>query len=237
MESPLIIYEQTKRIDDIEKVAYERLYENYLKYDLKEEKKLIEIDSTDQESLIKQFNFGLPIPGMIYTFFHLNDKIIIMLKNEKSGKEFEYHDIAPLLFCTYYHPTNKTIGGINLNLLPSRERLKFFIAYYERYKEFFEDVERLTENRKIAINKKYVILVLSGKGQKMIKIFNKSQNSLFNYGYRCYKIENIRKLRMIEYSEWSYIPFFNPIQSFKLANLHKIYSTYYDNLKSNNIKP
>jgi hypothetical protein len=229
MESPLIIYEQTKRIDNIEDYAYERLFENYLKYNLKEEKKLIEIDSTDQESLIKEQISKLPIPGMIYTFLHLNDKAIAVLKDEKTETEYHYHDITPILFCTYYHTTNKTIGGINLNLLPEIERLKFFIAYYDRYKEFFEDVEELTENRKIAINKKYVSLVLSGKGQGMIKAFNKIQRSLFDYGYRSYKIENIRKLRMIEFEEWKFIPFFSPQQSFKRINLNVIYNTYWNN--------
>jgi len=229
MESPIIIYEQMKRIDNIEDVAYERLYENYLKYNLKDEKKLIEIDSTDQESLIQEKISKLPIPGMIYTFFHVNDKALALLKNEKTGKEFQYHDITPVLFCTYYHTTNRTIGGINMNLLPTKERLKFFISYYDRYKEFFEDVERLTENKKIAINKKYVNLVLSGKGQGMIKAFNKIQNSLFDYGYRSYKIENIRKLRMIEFEEWRYVVFLNPKQSFKKINLEQIYRIYYDN--------
>lgn len=230
MESPLITYEQMKRIDNIKDYAYERLFENYLKYDLKESKKLIEIDSTDQESLIKEQITKLPVPGMIYTLLHLNEQALAMIKNEKTGTEFQYHDITPILFCTYYHSTNRTIGGINMNLLPPQERLKFFIAYYDKYKQFFEDVERLTENKKIAINKEYVNLVLSGRGQVMIKAFNKIQRSLFDYGYRSYKIENIRKLRMIEFEEWRYIVFLNPKQSFKKINLEQIYRTYYDNL-------
>lgn len=229
MESPIISYNQMKHIDDIEKISYERLYENYLKNDLKERKKLIEIDSTDQESLLKKFNFGLPIPGMIYTFYHVNETALAILKNEKTNQEVKYHDMTPILFCTYYHSTNKTIGGINMNLLPNLERLKFFEAYYKTYKEFFEDVERLAENAKVAVNKKYISLVLSGKGQNMIKTFNLSQNALFNYGYRSYKIGNIRKLRMIEFEEWRYIPFFNPSQAFKRINLREIYNTYRDN--------
>lgn len=218
-----------RKLDDIEKIAYERLYENYLRYDLKGDQKKIEIDSTDQESLLKNFNFGLPIPGMIYVFFHINDKILPILKSEKTEKEFTYHDISPILFCTYYHSSNQTVGGLNLNLLPSQERLKFLDAYYDKYKQFFEDVERLTENNKIAINKKYISLVLSNKGQVMIKAFNKAKRSLFDYAYRSYKINNIRKLRMLEYTEWRYVPFFVPTQSFKKANLNVIYNTYWEN--------
>jgi hypothetical protein len=229
MESPDIIYKQLKQIEKINDVAYTRLFENYLKYDLKEEHKLIEIDSTDQESLIKKFNFGLPIPGMIYTFIHLNEKIRMMLINDKTGYQHEFHDVTPIVFCTYYNPIRKILGGLNMTMLPNSERLKFFMAYYDLYKDFFKDVERDTQNNKIAINKKYIGLVLSGGGQKMIKLFNKRQNALFNYAYRSYKLENIRKLRMIEFCEWEYIPFYNPKDAFKKINIDLIHQTYWIN--------
>jgi hypothetical protein len=233
MESPDIIYKQLKQIEKINDVAYTRLFENYLKYDLKEEKKLIEIDSTDQESLIKRFTFGIPIPGMIYTFIHLNEQVRMVLIDDKTGKQNEFHDLTPIVFCTYYNPIKKTLGGLNLTMLPNSERLKFFMAYYDLYEDFFKDVERDTQNNKIAINKRYIGLVLSGGGQKMIKIFNKTQNALFNYAYRSYKLENIRKLRMLEFEEWNYIPFFSPSQAFKKINLEQIYKIYWDNLKKN----
>lgn len=229
MESPKILHEQLKRIDKIEDVAYEYLYENYLKLDLKGSKKLIEIDSTDQESLIKQFNFGLPIPGMIYTFYHLNDNIIDVILNLNNEKEFKYHDVAPILFCTNFNVLTKTIKGINMNLLPSIERLKFFQCYYDRYQEFFKDVERLTQNNVNAINKKYLVLALTGQGQQLISNFSRSQHSLFNYGYRSYHLDNIRKLRMIEFVEWCYIPYFVPKEAFKKVNLDVIYRTYWAN--------
>lgn len=229
MESPKIIHEQLKRIDGIKDLSYKYLYENYLKLDLKGSQKLIEIDSTDQESLLKQFNFGLPVPGMIYTFYHLNDKIIDKLLDIKTNEEYEYHDVAPMLFCTNFNPLTKTIKGINMNLLPASERLKFFEAFYHRYESFFKDIERLTQNNINAINKKYLLLALSGQGQTMIKNFNKAFNALFDYGYRSYHLNNIRKLRMVEFCEWQYISFLVPKESFKKINLSVIHSTYWVN--------
>jgi hypothetical protein len=228
MESPKIVYQRLKKITNIKDYSYERLYENYLKNDLKGSKKLIEIDSTDQESVLNKLS-KIPFPGMIYTFYHLNDKIIDIIQNIKSGKQIEFHDVAPILFCTFYHNNTHTIGGINMNLLPEAERLKFLEGYYQYYREFFEDVEQLTENNKEAINKKYLILALSGKGQTILKTFNKKYDALFDYGYRSYKFENIRKLRMLEYEEWNFIPFFSPIQAFKKINLQTIYDIYWIN--------
>jgi len=51
MESPSETYIAMKRITGIEEVAYNRLLENYLQLDLKGPKKLIDIESTDQESV------------------------------------------------------------------------------------------------------------------------------------------------------------------------------------------
>lgn len=232
MESPKIIYEQLKRIDNIKDVAYERLFVNYLQLDLKGDKKLIEIDSTDQESLIKSFNFGVPIPGLMYTFFHVNEKELATIINEKNKQEFKYHDFAPILFCTYSNPIQKVFGGINMNLLPAGERLKFLTAFYEKYKEFFKNVEEKTQNKKIALNQKYIALVLTGRNRLMVEHFNRAQNALFDYGYRKYLVPNVRKFRMVEYEEWNFLPFFSPAQSFKNINLNNIYRIYYSN-KSN----
>lgn len=232
MESPKIIYEQLKRIDKIKDVAYQRLFLNYLQLDLKGDKKLIEVDSTDRESLIKNFNFGVPIPGLMYTFFHINEKELATIINEKNNQEFKYHDFAPILFCTYSNPVQKVFGGINMNLLPSSERLKFLIAFYEKYKEFFEDVEEKTQNKKIALNQKYIALVLTGRNRLMVEHFNRAQNALFDYGYRKYLVPNIRKFRMVEYEEWMYLPYFVPKEAFKKMGVDLIHRIYWENKNS-----
>jgi hypothetical protein len=229
MISPIIEYEQLKKIDDIEKIAYERLFENYLKYELKGDKKLVDIESTDQESLLKTFAHGQPVPGMIYTFIHLNKTNLDELQNYKTGKSIKFHDFVPILFCTSYNPLTKLLKGLNLNMLPPKERLKFFQAFFEHYKQFFERIEEKTQYNKLAVNKDYFLVSLAGLNPTLFKHFNQTQGALFEYAYRSYNLSNVRKFRMLEYEEWRYISFLNAQEFFKRANLDKIYQTYYDN--------
>jgi len=229
MESPKLTYEKYKKLDDIDKIAYERLFENYLELDLKGSKKLIEIDSTDQESIINKHSHGRPVPGMIYTFIHINKDTLLEIQNFKTGKTVTFHDLTPILFCTSFNLTEHIVKGLNLNMLPKKERLKFIEAFWKYYKSFFEEIERKTEYNKLAINRNYFLASLLGKNPALFEMFNKTQSAMFNYAYRSYKISNIRNLRMIEYEEWAYIPFFDARHSFKKANLEQIYETYWNN--------
>lgn len=224
MESPLIEYEQLKHIDNIEDVAFERLFTNYLKLNLKREKKLIDIESTDQESIVmKKYP---AFPGMVYTFININDKILSQLTNMNSNVTLEFHDYTPIVFCTSFNPVMKMIKGLNLNMLPNEERLKFFQAFWEHYKLFFEKIEEKTQYQKEALNFKYAISSIIGQNPALFKKFNDKYNALFNFAYRSYKLENIRNYRMIEYEEWRYIPFFNAKNSFKKLGMQKIYQIY-----------
>ena len=222
MKSPDTIHEEMSHIDYIKDVAYERLFTNYLSLNLKGTKKLIEIESTDEESLIKLYNMGRPIPGMIYTFWYLQKEALSILNK---GIQKDFVDFAPIMFCTVISPTY--FSGINMNMLPSSERLKFLNEYYELYEEFFKDVEELTENNKLAINRKFVVQSLSHKSQEMIKAFSMKQNAFFNYGYRRYNYPNVKQLRMIEFEEFKYIPFYEPKNAFKRMDLKEIYDIYW----------
>lgn len=229
MQSPILTYQQLQSLDNIQDVAYTRLFENYLKFELKGSDKLIEVDSTDQESVLMKIRKGVPFHGMIYTFLYINETNLGELQNYKTGKTVNFHDFVPLVFCTSIDLTKKIFKGLNLNMLPKKERLKFFEAYYQYYSRFLNKVEELTEFNKVAVNKEYEIAALSGKNPKLFQHFNRTQNALFNYAYRSYNFEYVRKFRMIEYEEWSYIPFFDAKYSFKKINLELIYKTYYEN--------
>ena len=231
MESPKDTYEKMKQIDDIEKVAYTRLFENYLKIGLKDNKKLIEIDSTNQESLLRQRFSSIPQIGMIYTFIHLNKDGIVQIINAANGKAVTFHDITPIVFCTNFNAKTGLFKGINLNMLPKPERLKFMQAYWEFFKSYLLKVEESTEYNKISLNTQYQRLALSGKNPSLFKKFNDNQNAFFEYAYRSYDLRNITKFRMLEYEEWKYIPVFDARESFKKANLDIIYNTYKDNMK------
>jgi hypothetical protein len=232
MESPIIIYNKLKDIDNIKDVAYTRLFENYLELELKGPDKLIEIDSTDQESVLNKLKRGRPVHGMLYTFIHLNDTNLLELQNYKTGKNVEFHDFTPIVFCMSYNNDKHLLKGLNLIMLPHKERVKFFQAYWEMYRKFLNRVEELTEYNKSAINIEYQIAALSGKNSEIIKMFNNKQKAMFNFAYRSYEMKNLRKFRMLEYEEWQYVPFFDAQTSFKKINLVNMYQTYYENRNS-----
>ena len=66
----------------------------------------------------------------------------------------------------------------------------------------------------------------SGKGQEMLKLFNRKHRENFNFGYRRYLIEKVNNFRMVEYSEWKYIPFYDPKDAFRKLNQSQIYKLY-----------
>jgi hypothetical protein len=222
MNSPNVDYEYLKtHVNNITETAFNTLYTKYIINDLSGKDKMIGIESTDQESLIISRNGGFPIPGFIYTFIYKGKEITEMI-NEKPQI---YIDFVPLVFCM--NIGKGIMKGINLNLLPARVRLSFLQSFYMLFKPFFEDVEELTENNKLAINEKFVSFVTSGDGQKVIKILNDRNHSTYEKAYRSYNFKDIQNFRMIEYSEWKYIPFYEPKDAFRKMNYSQIQKLYY----------
>ena len=200
MLNPKEEYKFLKNINNIKDVAFYELFEKYLIQNKKGFDKLTEIESTDQESIIKSKNGGFPIPGMIYTFIYgIIDKI------ELNPISKDFIDFAPLVFCM--NIDKESFKGINLNMLPSETRLDFLDTFYNTFDDFFKkESEILSQNQKLALNKRFIEYIKSGKGQKLLKLFNIKNNANFNYGYRSYNIGKVKKLRMMEYNEWNYIP-------------------------------
>ena len=223
MESPLKRYKDLYNIDNIKDIAYDTLFTKYIIQNLRADEKLLEIDSTDQESLIRKVNGGFPLPGFIYTFIYPPNGI----DNIKLGKK-EYVDYVPLVFCLSIEKDG--FKGINLNTLPNLERLKFLETYYNGYTKFFKDLEELTENDKLALNMAYINTASSDTGQELVKLFDEIAEANFKYGFRHYKFKRIEQFRMIEYCEWNYIPFYDPKNAFKLMNQKQIQSKYWKTL-------
>ena len=209
-----------KNVNNIDEQAYFTLFEKYIIQNLKGEKKLFEIDSTDQESLVMKRNGGYPIPGFVYTFLYKGPDMVVEIKNKK----VEYTDLVPLVFCMNNDRGN--FSGINLNTLPPDVRLRFLGSFYETFIDFFANVEELTENNKEAFNKRFISFMKSGGGQTMIKLFNKKNGANFNFGYRKYLIEKVDRFRMVEYSEWKFIPFYEPKDAFRKLNQSDLYKYY-----------
>ena len=223
MQSPKEEFKFLKNVNNIKDTAFYELFEKYLIQNKKGDKKLTEIESTDQESLIISKNGGYPIPGMIYTFIYGEpDQIQLKLGTK------DFIDVAPLIFCM--NTDRISFKGINMNMLPSDVRLDFLESFYNVFDDFFKnDVDILSQNNKLALNKRFIEYVKSGKGQEMLKLFNIKNGANFNYGYRSYKIGKVKRLRMIEYSEWNYIPLYEPKDAFRKLSQNIIHKLYYRN--------
>lgn len=222
MRSPIEEYRFLQRVDGVEDTAYFTLFEKYMKYDMRGYEKKFEIEDTDQESIIRSKNGGYPIPGIIYTFLYKGGPFSIPNPPRKPS---EYTDLVPLVFCLGIE--RDSFSGINMNLLPRPVRLNFLQSFYESFGDFLSrEVEVLAQNDKLAMNKRFLAYIKSGKAQEMIKLFSIKNRANFNFGYRKYLIEKVNNLRMVEYPEWKYIPFYEPKDAFRKLNLNQIYKLY-----------
>jgi len=226
MDSPVKQYKTLMNVNNIKDIAYQTLFTKYIEENLIGEQKMLEIDSTDQEGIMRKKNGGFPLSGFIYTF-------IYPPKNKKDGiveikKGKKYIDFVPLVFCLSVE--KDSFRGINLNMLPNLERLRFIETYYVGYKRFFKDIEKLTENDKLALNKAFISIATSGDVLEVLDTMNKFAQANFSYGFRTYKMEKIKILRMVEYCEWNYIPFYDPKNAFKIMNQKQIHDLYYRSL-------
>lgn len=225
MESPIKRYKTLHQIDNIKNIAYDTIFNKYIIRNLWGEKKMWEWESTDQEGLIINKNGGYPLPGFIYIFEYDKEGAAQMLSS--GGVTKKYYDVVPLVFCTTVKRGKDSFEGINFNFLPPLERVKLLEAYYRIYKKFFEDIEVKTQNDELALNKKFIGFASSPIGGKLIKLFSKLAGANFEYAYRKYNFNKIDNLRMIEYCEWNYIPFYEPKDAFKGVNQKQIQSQYW----------
>ena len=222
MNPPSQEYNYMKNIDGVWDTAYFTLFEKYMKQKLRGEKQLIEIDSTDLESIIWSSNGGFPLPGIIYTFIYKGANFKLGTPPEKIR---EYKDFVPLVFCM--GGERDQYSGNNMNLLPPNVRLQFLQTFYDTFSDFLEkEVDLLAQNNELALNKRFISYVASGKGQEMLKLFNRANGANFNFAYRKYLLPKVENLRMIEYSEWKYIPFYDPKDAFRKLNQSQIYKLY-----------
>jgi len=222
MNSPVDNYRYLKDLNNISDVAYFTLFEKYMEYKLRGDDKVIEIDDTDQESIIWKQNGGFPIPGIIYTFIY---KGALDTLESVKGKPQKYMDLVPLLFCMGSGRTSFT--GINLNLLPPLSRLQFLQSFYETFEDFLKiEVDVLAENDKLALNKRFINYIRGGQAQRMIQMFSRQTGENFKFAFRQYSIKKVDQLRMIEYNEWQYIPFYEPKAAFRKLSQSQIYKLY-----------
>lgn len=225
MISPAEEHKYLQSVNGIKDIAYYNIFEKYIMLNVKGPKKVMDIESSDQESLFQSLTGGFPIPGMIYTFLYKGEKLVVDIAQNKE----EFFDHVPLVFCMNTGPG--FFNGLNLNMFPPAVRLKFIQVFYETFKEFFSKIEELTDNNKLAWNKKFVEYMKGGEGRKLLKYFNTKESAKFHFAYRKYLLKDIKQFRMVEYGEWPYIPFYEPKNAFRglnQAQMHKLYYRFKD---------
>lgn len=220
MNSPIDDYKFFKNVNGIGETAYFNIFEKYIKYGLKGIEKKLEIDSTDQEGIISSKNGGLPLPGMIYIFIYNGPNVMV----QDGKKQKEYTDLIPLVFCIA--SDKESFSGLNMNILPQHARLLFLQSFYESFKDFFKDADTLAQNDMLSINKSFMNYSKSGNSQEMLNIFNKKNSANYNFAYRKYLFGKVEKLRMLEYTEWKYIPLYAPLNVFRKLGQAEMYKLY-----------
>ena len=221
MNSPQEDYKFYSQIKGIQDIAYFNLFEMYFTNKLVGQDKIIDIEDTDQESILKEKFGGYPIPGIIYTYVYGD---LVEIENLPKKPE-KYIDLVPLTFCLTI--TRDGFSGINLNLLPPSARLSFLDIFYDVFKDFLErEVDVLTQNNKLALNKKFINLMGTNKSQQLLKTFSKITSENFMFAFRRYQYAKIKGFRAVEFSQWKFVPIYNSKDAIKKLNLSVLYNLY-----------
>lgn len=221
MNSPISDYNYYNKLKNIKDIAYFNLFEKYHKTKLFGPDKQIEIDDTDQESILINKFGGYPIPGIIYTFIY-KEAIIIETPNKKP---IEFIDLVPLTFCL--NISREGFTGLNLNMLPVKPRLDFLQMFYNFYEPFLKrEVDLLAQNDKLALNKAFISLMSKGESKDFLKKISLMASQNFSFAFRKYIYSKLINFRIVEYSEWKYIPFYEAKDAFRKLNLSSIYNLY-----------
>lgn len=222
MNEPIKDYKYLQSVQNIENIAEDELLTKYLIDNKRNLEKFTDLESTDTEGLLIEKNGGTPLPGFIYTFIY---KSGFKEKLQDKNTLFSFVDFAPLVFC--FSVNLKGFSGINFNLLPPKDRLYFLQTYYKLYPKFFNNLDDvLYREDKPGLNIEFTNAVAGGNGPKLLELFSKKSNTNLKFAYRQYYFHSIKNLRMIEFNEWKYIPFYNPKHSIKGINFKIIYYLY-----------
>lgn len=174
-------------------------------------KKIKELDGMDQESLmINEF-----YPSCFYTFlYNLPDKQVI--------KKISFVDYIPLIMCFGIGP--KFIHGINFNLIPNKYRAAILNIIQNSNPTFYNnDIAYYVENNQVALNQQFASILINDKSRlEFIDLISNKLKIDLKIAYRKYNRQYIKNARLIEYSSWKYIPFFDSDYSVRDVNLKQL---------------
>lgn len=174
--------------------ARKRLVNDTLSNPLIGDNKLTDLESIDMESQVKvQF-----MPSLFYTFLYLAE-------NDTIAGVYAV-DYIPVVLCA--KKSGKFVEGINFNILPNDMRAVMLDAIDNSLDNYYTKRGlREAQSGKLAINETFGnILMDDSKRIQFMKYFETKTGVSIMSAYRKYNISHISKPRMIEYSDYKYIP-------------------------------
>ena len=116
-----------------------------------------------------------------------------------------FYDACPLIFCT--NVDDKSVTGINFNLIPNNIRAAFLDIITSDYESFYKEMENNVQEGMV-INQNLGAILTSPNGLSTVIAYVKQKSGVdLSSCIRRYNRANIGKVRMIEYDQWHYIPF------------------------------
>lgn len=176
-----------------ERLAFDYLVGDLLIKDLRGNDKARELTALDMESK-SPIDF---VPGMIYTFLYITGDA----KENFNGKKFK--DNVPLILC--FAGNASFVSGLNFNLIPNDARASILDIVVKLTKTpMYNDSGEFKVNETIA-----KLFSLQSGVTSFLKYISQETGLNVSSAVRKYNVQNIKKLRMIEYDMWKYIPFLN----------------------------
>lgn len=150
------------------------------------------------------------VPAMVYTFLYVSDKP----QQTDSLKQFK--DAVPVILC--FTATSKTVTGLNFNMIPNDVRASILDLIVKLTKAPLYD-----DSGKFKANEIMGKLFITPSGVSAFMKAVEAETGLnVASAIRTYSIDNIKRMRLIEYDMWKYIPalsFKDAIRGAGLADL------------------
>jgi hypothetical protein len=152
------------------------------------------------------------VPAMIYTFLYVSDT------PEVAGK-VQFKDMVPMILC--FTSNSNSVTGLNFNMIPNDVRASILDLIVRLTKEpMFDDSGKFKANETMG----KLFIVPNGVKAFLAAVENETGLNVSS-AVRTYKIEFIKRMRMVEYDMWKYVPALSFKDSIRGAGLADIQAT------------
>jgi hypothetical protein len=210
-------YKQNSSNEDMIYRGYKTIVSNNLQTKLTGVNKMMNIDSMNMEESLMSAGF---IPSMFYIFQYTPVEVTTI-------NDIDFFDYVPLMLCT----SNKdnVICGVNFNILPQDVRAFLLDVIYDSNPSFYGEQLRsaLRSNKPIINTELGNVLINKESFVSFANLIKVKSGVDITPAFRSYEIKNIKYARMIEYSDWKYIPLFNFNSSIRDAELKYVQESFY----------